>query len=293
MRLVALAWALVWLALAAPAVRAIENQAAPAASVPVATESAVVPPPPPPQGSGGVSLNLPAFDYTADFVTPTEGGVLRAEEVGWIRIELRNLEQREFKQIRVAYKALTPLDGLSPSGSLVLDQIGPAEKRTIELPIASGRSMPSGVVDYVIEVTSVGGAYGPPARITFRTRAFVPPRLEILAVDRTRLGERLLVKAQIHNLGGTARDVSARFVSTEPGVSLESTASLPIGDLGSGQIREVFAEVALDPESLGRLDVPIWLEISERHSDLAVREQLTIPLGENETLTNSATASTP
>lgn len=250
------------------------------------------PPPPPSAGSpGGVTLNLPAFDYIVAFVSPTEGGVLRAEETGWFRVELRNLEQRPFKKVRIAYKALTPLEGLSPSGAAELEQIGPNERQMVNLQIMSSRSMPSGQVDYVLEVSAEGGAYGPPARITFRTRAFVAPRLEILAVDRQLLGERVLVKAQIQNLGGPARDVSARFISTEPGVTVDSTSNLPIGDLPGGQVREVSAEVALGPGGLERADVPLWLEVKERHEDLGFRERVTIPIAENETLTKSATPS--
>lgn len=266
-------------------------------STPAGESHPPAPPPPPPGPSdlapGGVTLDLPAFDYIAAFITPTEGGVLRAEETGWFRVELRNLEDREFKQVRVAYKALTPVEGLPAAGSAVIETFGPHERQVVTLPVASTRAVPNGQVDYVLEVLAAGGAYGPPARITFRTRAFVAPRLEILAVDQRIQGDRVVVKAQIQNLGGTARDVSARFMSADPDVMLESSSFEAIGDLPGGQVREVMTAVALGTRSLPRPQVPLWLEVRERHEDLGIRERLTINLGENETLTKSATASPP
>ncbi|MBM3268755.1 MAG: hypothetical protein FJZ01_14030 [Candidatus Sericytochromatia bacterium] len=241
---------------------------------------------------GGVSVNLPVFDYTAAFVSPAGGGLLRAEETGAFRIELRNLEAKPYKEVRISFQALTPLEGLAPSGAITLAELPPGDRRVVELPISADRGTPSGTADYVIEVLAEGGAYGPPTRVSFRTRAFVPPRFEILAVDNARVaGDRLVVKAQIQNIGGPARDVSARFV-TDAAIGLVSDP-LPLGDLGNGQVREVAVELPVPAVGPDQPELPVWLEVNERHADLGIRELFTISLRENEGLTKRATQSAP
>lgn len=249
---------------------------------------------------GGVAIRLPSFDYTATLLTPEGGDLLRAEETGTLRIDLRNLELQPFREVRILYKALVSVEGLVPAGAFEVGSLAAGETRLVELPFLAGRNLVSGDVDYVVEVLAEGGAYGPPARVSFRTRAFDPPRFDIVVVEGipaagSEMRRLIVVRAQIQNLGGLARDVSARFWATDPGITIASTASSSLGDLANGQVREITAQVDLAPELRRHPDVPLWLEVNERHADLGIRKQVRLRLSvqENGTLTNSTAPPAP
>lgn len=270
-----------------------------------ATEPA---PRPSPRPTRKDQLQLPAFDYTASFVTPGGGGVLRAEETGRFRLELRNLEDRPIQDVTVSFKALGALAGLPSTFSLLIDELAAQSGRVVDLPVVATRDLEGGATDYLLEVVAEDGAYGPPARIGVLTRVFVAPRLDIIGVDilgaasgprgratphegPLRPGQRVVLEAQVRNLGGPAWDVTARFLSTDPLVTVTPTASLPLGDLSNGQVRKAAVEVAIALGYSGPPELPVWIEVSERHPDLGFRERLPMPLGPNVDLTHPATPS--
>jgi len=238
------------------------------------------------------TVDLPSFDFTASFVAPGDDGVLKAAETGIFRIDLQNLVSRPFKGVRVSYLALTPIEGLSAASAVVLPELAAGERKTVDLALVADRRTPSGAAEYVIEVGSQDGAYGPPTRVSFRTRAFIAPKLEVMAIEQEKVGDRVVVKAQLQNSGGPAHDVTARFEAAEPGVVVATPPAVTLGELATGEVRNLAAEVTVRADQLDA-EVPLWLEITERHADLGIRIRIVISLRENETLTKAASPSPP
>jgi hypothetical protein len=238
------------------------------------------------------TVDLPSFDFTAAFVAPGEDGVLKAEETGLFRVELQNLVSRPFKGVRVSYLALNPIEGLSAASAVVLPELGVGERKTVDLVLVADRAMPSGAAEYVIEVGAQDGAYGPPTRVSFRTRAFIAPKLEVMAIEQQKVGDRVVVKAQLQNSGGPAYDVTARFETAEPGVVVSAPSAVVLGEIAPGEVRALAAEVAVTHDQ-AKAEVPLWLAVTERHPDLGIRMRILVTLRENETLTKAASPSPP
>lgn len=240
-------------------------------------------------------LLLPSFDYTATFLTPEADGALRAEETGHIRVDLTNLDERKMTGIRVTYKALTPVPGLSQEGSVPVPDLAAGATTSVDIAMASTRALPTLTAEYVLEIHAAGGYYGSPARLSFQTLAFVPPKLDLVGVDirrpgrarsvlpltRVPIGHKVLLVAQIENQGlGPAQDVSARFGSSDPAVTLSSTGSIRLGVLERDQTRDVAIGVRVAPSYSGAPELPVWIQVDEKHSDLGFRELLPLPLEE-------------
>ncbi|MBI6546330.1 MAG: hypothetical protein HY692_06015 [Cyanobacteria bacterium NC_groundwater_1444_Ag_S-0.65um_54_12] len=140
-----------------------------------------------PSPSPYFAMLLPAFDYTAIFSASGGKDILYAEETGHLRLELRNLENRSIRNVTVSYHALNPVPGIAASGSVRILEMLPSATRTVDLLLPAKRDLTSGLVDYIVEVAAEDGAYGPPTRVSFHTKALspllkplVPDQIEIL-----------------------------------------------------------------------------------------------------------------
>ncbi len=260
----------------------------PVASAPVASPS------PSSSQAFDPQLLLPSFDYLATFLSPRPDGVLQAEETGRIHVQLRNLEDRPMTGIEVSYKALDPVPGLPPGGEVTAPNMAARATASVDIFLPSDRRLATRTAEYMLEIHAAGGYYGSPARLAFQTLAFVPPKLQLVGVDifgqgalgkeaaplgRIPLGRRVTLVAQVENLGaGMARNVRARFRAATSSVLLSSTDPISLGEIRRGQTRQVSVRVEVTGRYQGPPQLPVWIDVLERHPDLGFRELLPMPL---------------
>ncbi len=239
-------------------------------------------------------LLLPSFDYLATFLSPRADGVLEAEETGRIHVELRNLEDRPMTGIEVSYKALDPVPGLPPGGEVGAPDMAAGATASVDILLPSDRRLATQTAEYVLEIHAAGGYYGSPARLAFQTQAFVPPKLELVGVDvfgsrapgrepaplgRIPIGQRVTLVALVENLGaGTAQNVRARFRAATSSVVLSSADPVSLGEIRRGQTRTASVSVEVTGQYQGPPQLPVWIDVLERHPDLGFRELLPMPL---------------
>ena len=239
-------------------------------------------------------LLLPSFDYLATFLSPRADGVLQAEETGRIHVELRNLEDRPMTGIVVSYKALDPVPGLPPGGEVRAPDMAAGATASVDILLPSNRRLATQTAEYMLEIHAAGGYYGSPARLAFQTLAFVPPKLELVGVDvfgqaspgagpaplgRIPIGRRVTLVAQVENLGaGVAQNVRARFRAATSSVLLSSTEPILLGEIRRGQTRTASISVRVGGRYQGPPQLPVWIDVLERHPDLGFRELLPMPL---------------
>ena len=142
---------------------------------------------------------LPSFDYTASFLSPSPDGTLGADHTGRIHLDLRNLENHPMTGILVDFKALDAIAGLPVSGVVAVANMPALATASVDIPLAADRSLPTDTAEYLLEVHAAGGAFGPPARLSFETRA-LPVSTTAGASDRIDASASLPVPLSNNNL---------------------------------------------------------------------------------------------
>ena len=158
--------------------------------------------------------------------------------------------------------------------SEVIDDIQPGETKEIKWPITASFDIESKKVNFTFSFRERNGFEPEPIKLTFETRAFVPPALSLAEganiedANQNGMiepGEIVKITSRIINLGkGKAREVSVKIrIGDNVFFAAESPRDYDLGDLGPGGYRDFSFTIYTNMRATS---VPVFIDISEHYN---------------------------
>ncbi|MBS4028112.1 MAG: caspase family protein [Ignavibacteriales bacterium] len=216
-------------------------------------------------------------------------GYLEASKQGNIFLKLANKGKGGAYALSVKFSPVK-INGLTYPSEKNIGDILPNETKEISIPISASLDVESKEVSLTLTFSESNGFPPPPSKITFSTKAFVPPKLEIADVGiedangngKIDVGEIVKVTARIQNTGaGKADDVSATVTIGENiFLTPDSKTSFPLVKLESGEHKDISFSIFANQNAAS---VPVFVSLTEKHNKFGV-SKFPLPLELNKTI---------
>ncbi|MCL4510249.1 MAG: SH3 domain-containing protein [Bacteroidetes bacterium] len=215
----------------------------------------------------------PQLAASLSFSEPSGNNMLDADENGTITVKLTNVGRGE------AYRIggnISPQDspGLYYTPQFYVGDIMPGESKSYSVSISASHSVTTHDGSLEFRFNEANGFEPPPTRITFSTKAFVPPKLLISDVgvqdvdgnNMIQPGKIATVTVRVQNIGlGIARDVTAGVRNGDPQnvfFTTNSDTSFSLGNLSPGNYKDIRFSMYTNNRAAG---VPIYVNLTEQY----------------------------
>jgi len=231
----------------------------------------------------------PNVSYKVDFGEPSGNNLLDATEEARISIKLSNTGMGSAYGLSVK---LSPeyIAGLAFTPDVFIGDIGAGQSKEVPIPLSASFDVGSKEVSLALTFSESNGFPPPPTKITFSTKAFVPPKLEVADVGiedargtgRIEPGELVKVIARIQNTGaGKAEDVTASVdIGENVFLTPDSKAKWDYALLNSGEYKDVSFTIFANQKATS---VPVFISLSEKYNKFGMNK-FPLPLEFNKTL---------
>lgn len=225
---------------------------------PAATKAAAKPAPKPsakPPAAKPVAKPAPAqpaqppqLVATLALEEPVGDRALHAGDEGWLIVKVHNQGQGAAHGVTVRPRLVHGDRRLAVPQQHSLGDIGPAQTKTVRLPLRAPEQLYDGQATIEVAVEDARRFDAVPTRLTFDTRQAAPVMLMIAGTAIAnatgdgvpRRGEQLDLTVTIKNTGGTpGRRVAATLVRHHPDVIAAGPETIALGDVRPGEAREV------------------------------------------------------
>jgi len=212
----------------------------------------------------------PYLEASVSFYEPSGNQFLDAEESGRITVTINNSGKGRSDKIGLNISARGD-NGLYYSNSHECNNLGPGQKKRINIPISASFGVQSKEVSMIFNFSEKNGFEPDPAKLTFATREFVKPVLVLvdgLNIDdansngMVESGELVTITAAVQNIGqGLAKNVDVKL-SKGKNVFFggESKTEFAMGTLRPGDLRKFTFEVYTNKKADA---IPIFVDIKE------------------------------
>jgi hypothetical protein len=166
----------------------------------------------------GVSPVPPDLSVQAAFAETSGNKILDAEETGTLVLTLRNTGGGDAVDVRAQIRAQGKAEGLSFEREVLIGTIPAGQTVKKEMALSAAEDVPTANVSLAIDVREANGFDPNPLKVSFKTKAFEPPRLVVADVgindqngnSRVEPMEMVEVTVRVQNTGhGDARGVAA------------------------------------------------------------------------------------
>lgn len=228
-------------------------------------------------------VGLSLVDDSAD-------NVLGSGESGLVRVRIKNAGSGP------AYGAVLGLvldkkgvvAGISLQESTFFGTLGPGEEKVVEAPIAGLEGLVSGEVRIKALVREANGFDSKPMILSFNTREFKAPKLEVARVVVLGAGGgRVIEKGKeteltltVQNSGaGPARDVWIGLKTGDSRVKIFGKTRIELGSLAPGERKKAGFSVMVTRRYKGPAELPLSFSVGEQRPAYAVDPELKLVLG--------------
>ncbi|MDP2209582.1 MAG: caspase family protein [Bacteroidota bacterium] len=231
----------------------------------------------------------PAINVTTKLDGAIEDGFLDATEQTNLSLKLTNIGKGSAYGLSVK---LSPekISGLTFPSEMFIGEVGVGETKEVSIPISASLDVESKEVSLMLTFSESNGFPPPPTKITFSTKAFTPPKLEVVDVGiddangngRIEVGEVVKVTTRIQNTGaGKASDVSASVnIGENIFLTPDSKTNWQFVLLNSGEYKDISFSIFANQKATG---VPVFVSITEKHKRFGVSNYL-LPLELHKTI---------
>ena len=226
----------------------------------------------------------PYLEATVSFYEPSGNNFLDAEESGRLTVNLKNSGKGKAKSISLN---ITPrsIPGVSFSFEHEVGNLKPGEERSVRVPISATFGISSRSVTLNLDFSEKNGFPPDPVKLTFNTKAFVPPELVVIegldiedANDNGMIesGEFVTITAAIQNIGqGTGKGVAVRVnVGENVFFGGEGKNEFNLGLLSPGKLKEFTFDVYTNKMAN---EIPIFVSITETYGKFG-KNKIRLPL---------------
>jgi len=119
----------------------------------------------------------PQLSASVKFVEPSGNNILDAGETGKLIVAVQNTGKGDAFDVKGQLKTNKQIAGLSFNREVSIGTILSGKTVTIEIPVQAGEDIPTDAVSFDIEVKEANGFDAAPLKLSFKTKAFEPPKL--------------------------------------------------------------------------------------------------------------------
>ncbi|MEI7638043.1 MAG: hypothetical protein WCJ37_12110, partial [Syntrophus sp. (in: bacteria)] len=167
-----------------------------------------------------VSPVPPNLSAQVAFTEPSGNRILDADETGKLLITLQNRGKGDAFDVRAAIKASGKTEGLEFDRDVIIGTVPAGGTVKKEIALKAAEDIPTTNISLTVEIREANGFDPNPMKVSFKTKAFEPPKLVVADV------------------GVTDQKGSGRI---EPGGIVELTVR--VQNIGHGDAREAVADV--------------------------------------------------
>jgi hypothetical protein len=221
----------------------------------------------------------PSLTARVSFSEPSGNNALDAEEKATLTLAVTNNGKGSALGLE-ARISVENTQGITSNTSLFVGEIPAGATRTGVLELSANDRTISGKAVYTFSFTEARGFPPDPIKVTFDTRALVPPRFILADVGVREPGgngkidneEVVDITARIQNVGsGNARGVKVVFDLGENVTKMpESASSFVVGDLASGATYDATIKVYTNKVAT---EIPVYISITEPSGRYDVKRQ--------------------
>jgi len=126
-----------------------------------------------------VSPVPPNLSAQVAFVEPSGNRILDAEETGTLVLTIQNRGKGDAFDVRVEIKATGKTDGLTFERNVLIGTIPAGQTVKKEITLAASEDIPTASISLTVDIREANGFDPDPMKVSFKTRAFEPPRLVV------------------------------------------------------------------------------------------------------------------
>lgn len=222
-------------------------------------------------------------------IEPSGNGILEAGEKGRLLILLRNASKGTALGVRLTFEAGKALKGLRLNEKVYIGQINPNEEKTVEVDISGLDDIESADLNLKAKLIETSGFDSQPVIIAFKTKALVPPLLQVAKVDiEDTDGRRVITKGKeakvtlmVQNAGqGASRDVVVTLRPDDAEIRMFGDSTFKIGMLLPGESKKAVFSVAVTSRYNGPKELPLHVIVKEGRERFSVKPDIKFALNE-------------
>lgn len=215
----------------------------------------------------------PILTSSIQFVEPSGNNILDAGETGRLIVTIQNTGAGDAFDVKAGVKSNKRINGLSFSADVSIGNIPAGQGITQDITLKTNEDVPTDTVSFDITLTEANGFDPAPVKITFKTKAFEPPKLIVADIgindqnknSRVEPMEIVEVTARIQNTGyGEARDVS---VDIQPGANVfmagDSKTRFDLGVIPAGKFKDVIFMFYTNTRIQNNEKIPLTIQVNE------------------------------
>jgi len=230
--------------------------------------------------AGAVSLKVkvapvpPNLVASVQFVEPSGNNILDADETGKIVITLQNRGKGDAFDCRAHLKTAAKVKGLVFDKDVPIGTVPAGGVVKKEIPVTAEEEIAAANVDLTVDVREANGFDPNPFKLSFRTKAFEPPKLVVADMGiadsdaNGRIDPREIVEltVRIQNVGrGDARDVAADVDFGENVfAAAESMTHFDLGAMPSGTFKDIKFSFYTNNRIAGGEKIPVSVSLGEK-----------------------------
>jgi len=190
----------------------------------------------------------PNLSASVQFTEPSGNKILDAEETGKLIITLQNRGKGDAFDVRAEIKASGKTGGLEFDRDVIIGTVPAGGTVKKEIALKAAEDIPTADISLTVEIREANGFDPNPMKLSFKTKAFEPPKLVVADVGvndqkgsgRIEPGGIVELTVRVQNIGhGDAREAVADVqTGTNVFIAADSTTHFELGNIPSGQFKD-------------------------------------------------------
>ncbi len=234
----------------------------------------------------GVFPAPPQLSASVKFTEPSGNNILDAGETGKLIVTVQNAGNGDAFDVKAELKPNKRIAGLSFHREVSIGTIPSGKAVSIEIQLQTDEDIPTDTLSFDIEVKEANGFDAAPMKLTFKTKAFEPPKLVVADIGindqnknaRIEPMEIVELTACIQNMGyGDARSVS---VDVQPGQNVfiagDGKSHFELGGIQAGKFKDVTFIFYTNNRIKDGEKIPLAIQINEARAKFNANRPLTL-----------------
>lgn len=228
-------------------------------------------------GQGTLKLNVfpvpPNLSATVKFSEPSGNNILDADETGKITITMNNSGNGDAFDVRAEIREGRSVAGLSFARDVLIGTVPAGKTVTNEIELKAAEDIATENIDLTMSVKEANGFDPSPMKISFRSKAFEPPKLIVADMginDQNGNGlldpmEMVELTVRVQNVGhGDASNVSADVqLGQNVFIAGDSVTHFDLGNIPSGKVRDFKFMFYTNNRIENGQKIPVTIQIGE------------------------------
>jgi len=224
---------------------------------------------------------------------PSNNGILDSEEIGKIRITVKNNGKGSAFDVNIVIQDLDDKKystGITFNERSVIGSIDPGEQKDVEVTIEADKDTKTANIRLQVTAVESNGFDSQPIILSFKTKEFIPPILQIAKVDiqdadgnrRVTKGKEINITLTVQNAGiGRAKGVLVTIESGDTNVKIFGETTVSLATLSPGESKKASFSIAVTQRYHGSKTLPVSFAVREERDRFSIMPDIKLALGED------------